>query len=258
VDLLYDPLGFLLATSREVLPVLFFLVVFHLAVLKRPLPRPTRVIVGFVFVLVGMMLFLGGLELALFPVGRSMALQLAEAAQASGSTTWSSYWLVYLFAALIGFSTTIAEPSLIAVAHKAQEASHGAISPWGLRAVVALGVALGIALGAFRIVTGTPIHWFILAGYLIVAGQTLFAPRLLIPLAYDSGGVTTSTVTVPLVAALGLGLASTIPGRSTVIDGFGLIAFASLFPIITVLGYAQIAQLRAKRRPNAAAGGNET
>jgi hypothetical protein len=258
MDLLYDPVGFLLATAREVLPVLFFLVVFHLAVLKRPLPRPTRVLVGFIFVLIGMMLFLGGLELALFPVGRNMALQLAEAAQSSGAATWTSYGLVYFFAALIGFSTTIAEPSLIAVAHKAQEASHGAISPWGLRAVVALGVALGIALGTFRIVTGTPIHWFILAGYLLVAVQTIFAPRLLIPLAYDSGGVTTSTVTVPLVAALGLGLASTIPGRSTVIDGFGLIAFASLFPIITVLGYAQIAQFITKRRQAGSAGRTES
>jgi hypothetical protein len=119
-------------------------------------------------------------------------------------------------------------------------------------------VALGIALGTFRIVTGTPIHWFILAGYLLVAVQTIFAPRLLIPLAYDSGGVTTSTVTVPLVAALGLGLASTIPGRSTVIDGFGLIAFASLFPIITVLGYAQIAQFITKRRQAGSAGRTES
>jgi hypothetical protein len=256
MDLLYDPVGYLLATSREVLPVLVFLVVFHLAVLKRPIPRPARILVGFAFVLVGMMLFLGGLELALFPVGRTMALQLVDAAWSGGAATWSSYWLVYVFAALIGFSTTIAEPSLIAVAHKAQEASHGAISPWGLRVVVALGVALGISLGAFRIVTGTPIHWYIMGGYVIVAAQTLFAPRLIIPLAYDSGGVTTSTVTVPLVAALGLGLATTIPGRSAVIDGFGLIAFASLFPIMTVLGYAQIAQWRrraSRRRPRRAA-----
>ena len=113
--------------------------------------------------------------------------------------------------------------------------------------VVALGVALGIVLGTFRIATGTPLHWYILAGYLIVAVQTLFAPKMIIPLAYDTGGVTTSTVTVPLVAALGLGLASTIPGRSAVLDGFGLIAFASLLPIITVLGYGQLAQWAASR-----------
>jgi len=247
MDFLDNPTAFFLATARDVFPVLLFLLFFQLMVLRRPIHKPTRIAVGFVFVLIGMALFLAGLELALFPVGRSMALQLAEAAQQGGSTSWTAYALVYVFAALIGFSTTIAEPSLIAVAQKAHQASHGAVSPWGLRAVVALGVALGIALGTFRIVTGTPLHWYILAGYVVVAVQTLFAPKMLIPLAYDSGGVTTSTVTVPLVAALGLGLASTIPGRSAVIDGFGLIAFASLFPIITVLGYAQLAQWRTNR-----------
>jgi hypothetical protein len=248
MDILFNPLDMLLATARDVLPVLVMLTVFHLVVLKKPIPRPARIIGGSVLVLVGMTLFLAGLELALFPLGRSMALQLAEAAQAKGVASWTSYGLVYLFAALLGFSTTIAEPSLIAVAHKAHEASRGSISPWGLRVVVAIGVAIGIALGTFRIVTGTPLHWYILAGYVVVAVQTIFAPRLLMPLAYDTGGVTTSTVTVPLVAALGLGLASTIPGRSPVLDGFGLIAFASLFPIITVLCYAQFAQAKAKRR----------
>ncbi len=247
MDFLDNPSAFFLATARDVFPVLLFLIFFQLMVLRRPIYKPTRIAVGFLFVLIGMTLFLAGLELALFPVGRSMALQLAETAQKSGSTSWTAYGLVYVFAALIGFSTTIAEPALIAVAQKAHQASHGAVSPWGLRAVVALGVALGISLGTFRIVTGTPLHWYILGGYVIVAVQTLFAPKMLIPLAYDSGGVTTSTVTVPLVAALGLGLASTIPGRSAVIDGFGLIAFASLFPIITVLGYAQLAQWRANR-----------
>ena len=248
MDLLFDPLRMLLATARDVLPVLIMLTLFHLLVLRRPIPRPTRVIGGFVFVLLGMTMFLIGLELALFPVGKSMATQLVAAAQEEGAASWTAYGLVYLFAALLGFSTTIAEPSLIAVAHKAQEASSGAISPWGLRVVVALGVALGIVLGTFRIATGTPLHWYILAGYLIVAVQTLFAPKMIIPLAYDTGGVTTSTVTVPLVAALGLGLASTIPGRSAVLDGFGLIAFASLLPIITVLGYGQLAQWAASRR----------
>jgi len=247
MNFLNDPAAFFLATARDVFPVLLFLLFFHLMVLKRPIARPSNVAVGFLFVLLGMALFLAGLELALFPVGRSLALQLVEAAQKDGIASWTSYGLVYLFAALLGFATTVAEPSLIAVAHKAQQASHGAISPWGLRAVVALGVAVGISLGTFRIVTGTPLHWYILAGYLVVGVQTLFAPRQLIPLAYDSGGVTTSTVTVPLVAALGLGLASNIPGRSVVIDGFGLIAFASLFPIITVLGYAQLAQWKTNR-----------
>ena len=161
---------------------------------------------------------------------------------------WTDYGWVYLFAFLVGFSTTIAEPSLIAVAQKAHEASRKAVSSWGLRIAVAIGVAIGITLGTFRIVTGTPLHLYIMAGYIVVAIQTVFAPRMIIPLAYDSGGVTTSTVTVPLVAALGLGLASNVPGRSPVLDGFGLIAFASLFPIISVLGYAQLAQWIVRRR----------
>jgi hypothetical protein len=161
---------------------------------------------------------------------------------------WTAYGWIYLFAFLVGFSTTIAEPSLIAVAHKAHEASRKAVAPWGLRVAVAVGVAVGISLGTFRIVTGTPLYLYILAGYVVVIIQTAFAPKMMIPLAYDSGGVTTSTVTVPLVAALGLGLASNVPGRSPVMDGFGLIAFASVFPIISVLGYAQLAQWIAARR----------
>jgi hypothetical protein len=175
-----------------------------------------------------------------------MALQLSAGVQAGGN--WAAYGWIYLFAFLVGFATTIAEPSLIAVAHKAEEASYKAVSATGLRIAVALGVAVGISLGTFRIVTGTPLYLYILFGYVVVAVQTWFAPRMIIPLAYDSGGVTTSTVTVPLVAALGLGLASNVPGRSPVLDGFGLIAFASLFPIISVLGYAQLAQWVVNRR----------
>jgi hypothetical protein len=158
------------------------------------------------------------------------------------------YWWVYLFAAIIGFSATLAEPSLIAVAYKANQASRGTIRPWGLRLVVALGVAAGISLGTFRIVTGTSLVLYIAIGYLVVLVQTIFAPKPIIPLAYDSGGVTTSSVTVPLVTALGLGLSASIPGRDPVLDGFGLIAFASLFPMITVMGYAQLAGWRAARR----------
>lgn len=245
MELFADPLKLLLATARDVLPVLGLLVLFQMVVLRRPLPRPGRIIFGFAFVLVGMACFLGGLDLALFPVGRSMALQLSASAQGSG---WTAYGWIYLFAFLVGFSTTIAEPSLIAVAHKAEEASAKAVSSMGLRIAVAIGVAVGITLGTFRIVTGTPLYMYILSGYILVAVQTYFAPRMIIPLAYDSGGVTTSTVTVPLVAALGLRLASNVPGRSPVLDGFGLIAFASLFPIISVLAYAQLAQWRARRR----------
>ena len=248
MEILFDPIKLLLATAKDVLPVLGLLLVFQTLVLKRPIPRPGRIIFGFCAVLIGMTCFLSGLDLALFPVGRSMALQLTEGAQKGGNTTWTAYFWVYCFAFLVGFSTTIAEPSLIAVAHKAHEASRKAISSWGLRIAVAIGVAIGITLGTFRIVTGTPLYLYIMVGYVVVVIQTIFAPRMIVPLAYDSGGVTTSTVTVPLVAALGLGLASNVPGRSAVIDGFGLIAFASLFPIISVLGYAQLVQWIVRRR----------
>jgi len=184
-----------------------------------------------------------------------MAEQLTDPAFIHGSSAvadlakgvnWQDYYWVYLFAFLIGLSTTIAEPSLIAVAIKANKVSGGAIGIWGLRMSVAIGVAVGIALGCYRIVVGDPIHWYIIWGYIIVVIQTSFAPKLIIPLAYDSGGVTTSTVTVPLLAALGLGLFETVPGRNPLIDGFGLIAFASLFPIMSVMAYAQISEAKAK------------
>ena len=183
-----------------------------------------------------------------------MAQQLTDpgfiAAAGTEGVAWTDYMWVYAFAAAIGFSTTIAEPSLIAVALKAKDVSGGAVSAWGLRVAVAIGVAASIAVGAFRIVTGTPLYLYMIVGYVIVVVQTMYAPRTIIPLAYDSGGVTTSTVTVPLVTALGLGLASTVPGRSVLLDGFGLIALASLFPIIAVMGYAQLSvrkSARAKR-----------
>jgi hypothetical protein len=196
-----------------------------------------------------------GLETALFPLGEIMAKQLTADAigdvgqgAAGPAAVWQRYIWVYVFAAAIGFATTVAEPALLAVALKASEVSGQALNPWGLRISVAVGVAIGVALGTFRIVTGTPLPYYIIAGYVVVIAQTAFAPRDIIPLAFDSGGVTTSTVTVPLVTALGLGLASTIPGRSPIIDGFGLIAFASLFPMMTVMAYAQITQLRTRRR----------
>jgi len=181
-----------------------------------------------------------------------MAYQLTDPGFIAGSDKlrqlqWWDYYWVYLFAFAIGFATTIAEPSLLAVAIKANQVSAGAIGTWGLRIAVALGVAIGIALGVFRIITGTPLYWYIISGYVFVLVQTMFAPRLIIALAYDSGGVTTSTVTVPLVAALGLGLAGTVPGRNPLLDGFGLIAFASLFPIMSVLAYAQLSQWSNRR-----------
>jgi hypothetical protein len=187
-------------------------------------------------------------------LGRLMAEQLTapsfvigEGVDAIVEFAWTDYIWVYIFAAAIGFATTVAEPALIAVAIKAKQVSGGTITVNGLRFAVAVGVAVGVALGSFRIVTGTPLHWYIITGYVIVIIQTMVAPRAIIPLAYDSGGVTTSTVTVPLVAALGLGLADTIPGRSPLLDGFGLIAFASLFPMITVMAYAQISEWLSRR-----------
>jgi hypothetical protein len=237
----------LVLTVKDVLPVLALLMFFQLVVLRKPIPNWKRVVAGFVFVLVGLALFLEGLETALFPIGKIMAKQLSSPEFVFGSETtpvgapWHAYMWVYVFGILIGFSTTVAEPALIAVCYKAHEVSRGSLSQWGLRLAVATGVAIGIGIGTFRIVTGTPLYIYIIAGYMIVVVQTVFAPREIIALAYDSGGVTTSTVTVPLVAALGLGLAETIPGRDPALDGFGLIAFASVFPIITVMGYAQIA-----------------
>jgi hypothetical protein len=228
---------------------------FQLFVLRKKIKNPRRVLVGMVLVILGLAFFLEGLEMVLFPIGRLMAEQLTAPEFIYGADAiipaqadWTEYYWVYAFAAAIGFATTIAEPALIAVAIKANQVSGGTVSVNGLRIAVAIGVAVGVALGAFRIITGTPLHWYIITGYVLVIIQTAFAPKTIIPLAYDSGGVTTSTVTVPLVAALGLGLAETIPGRSALLDGFGLIAFASLFPIIAVMAYAQIgAHLQTRR-----------
>lgn len=247
-DFMMEFVWILIYTLRDVLPIILLIVFFQWVVLKQPIPHLKKVILGGIYVVLGLALFLMGLEKALFPLGKIMATQLSDPAfiEASGNalTDWESYYWIYIFAALIGFSTTIAEPSLIAVAIKAGEVSAGTISPWGLRITVAIGVAFALALGTFRIVTGTPLFVYIMAGYMVVIVQTIFAPKRLIALAYDSGGVTTSTVTVPLVAALGLGLSSAVPGRNPAVDGFGLIAFASLFPIITVLGYAQFMNLK--------------
>ncbi|WP_045860877.1 DUF1538 domain-containing protein [Teredinibacter purpureus] len=245
MDLVTEFFKVLLATTRDVIPIVAIIFGFQIIVIRKKIPALPQVVMGFFLVLLGLTFFLLGLEKALFPVGRLMAEQLT----ALNDPTVGYLW-VYLFAFSIGASTTIAEPSLIAVAIKANQVSGGAIGIWGLRIAVAIGVAVGITLGAWRIVTGYPIHWFIVAGYIIVVIQTTFAPKLIVPLAYDSGGVTTSTVTVPLVAALGLGLAENIPGRSALIDGFGLIAFASLFPIMSVMAYAQIANFKSSRTKN--------
>jgi len=230
-----------MATVLDVLPIAIILFVFQAVVLRKKPANLKRVLIGFVYVLLGLSLFLVGLEKALFPLGKAMAKMLTDPTflgiESGAPVRWEDYLWVYVFAAAIGFATTVAEPSLIAVALKAQEVSGGTLRAFELRIAVAIGVAFGVSVGAYRIVSGTPLPYYIMAGYALVIMQTFFASKPIIPLAYDSGGVTTSTVTVPVVAALGLGLASAIPGRSPLLDGFGLIAFASVFPIVTVLGY---------------------
>jgi Protein of unknown function (DUF1538) len=240
------------ATLSDVMPIAAIIFGFQFFVLRRAIPNFKKVLIGFFYVILGLSLFLMGLEKALFPLGKLMAEQLTNPVfiygaeqSANISAHWLDYYWVYIFAFAIGFSTTIAEPSLLAVAMKANEVSGGSIGVRGLRVSVAIGVAIGLALGSYRIVTGIPIHYFIISGYVIVVIQTFYAPKMIVPLAYDSGGVTTSTVTVPLVAALGLGLAESVPGRSVLIDGFGLIAFASLFPIMSVMAYAKITEYQA-------------
>jgi len=243
------------STIRDVLPIVVILFGFQFLVIRKKVPNLKKIAVGFVYVLAGLTLFLVGLQEALFPLGEAMARQLTAvefikpgATGAHEDAIWTDYTWVYIFAAAIGFATTIAEPALIAVALKAEGISGGAIRASGLRIAVATGVAFGVSVGTYRIVSGTPLPYYIMAGYVVVILQTFWASKTIIPLAFDSGGVTTSTVTVPVVTALGLGLATTIPGRNPLIDGFGLIAFASVFPIMAVLAYAQLSDWMLARR----------
>jgi nitrogen regulatory protein PII len=218
----------ILGVLKDVAPIIFIILFFQYAILKKPIDNLKTVTLGVVLVIFGLYAFILGLEMGLFSLGESMAYQLTQG---------NSVFIIFAFAFAIGFSTTMAEPALMAIAKKSKEISDGKINDFALRLFVATGVAIGIALGAFRIIDGGHIHYYIIVGYIVVIILTFIAPRYIIPIAYDSGGVTTSTVTVPLVAALGLGLATNIEGRSALIDGFGLIAFASLFPMITVMGY---------------------
>lgn len=227
---------------RDLAPIILVVVVFQLAVFGQPLPNLLDLLIGLAFVTLGLTFFIYGLEMGLFPIGESMAHAFAR----KGSV----FWLV-VFAFSLGFGTTIAEPALIAVAAEAASvaANAGVIEQTiaseqsyanGLRYTVALSVGIAIVLGVIRILKGWPIHFMIIGGYLLVVIMTIFAPKEIIGLAYDSGGVTTSTITVPLVTALGVGLASSIKGRNPMLDGFGLIAFASLLPIIFVMAYGMV------------------
>ena len=248
MNVLADLLSTFVDTLHDVLPIALTITGFQVFVLRRPFHHLGQMVMGFLAILIGMSLFLVGLELALFPAGRMMARQLSSPDFIADVHDWVSYYWVYVFAMTIGFATTVAEPALIAVAIKAHHVSGGAIQAWPLRVAVGLGVGAGLTLGTIRIVTGMPLYYLIIGGYVVVMIQTLLAPRQIIALAYDSGGVTTSTITVPIVTALGLGLAEQVPGRSALLDGFGLIAFASLFPIISVLAYAQFAEWRRRHR----------
>ena len=241
----------ILRSAIDVLPIVVFLFAFQRIVIGQPLANGRQIAIGFVFVVVGLGMFLLGLDQTLFPLGKLMAQQLTDpdflyetVGKSLTDLVWQDYYWVYFFACAIGFSSALAEPALIAIAMKANAISGGAIGVWGLRVAVAIGVGVGVSLGCYRIISGLPLHYFIAVGYLVVILQTAFAPKLIVPLAYDSGGVSTSTVTVPLIAALGLGLSEAVPGRSALLDGFGLVAFACLFPIISVLAYGQLAVLR--------------
>ncbi len=242
-----------LDTGRNVMPIAIIILSFQLLVIRKPLAHPGKTLLGFINLIIGITFFMEGLDIALFPLGELMAKQLSapefiHPSAGQTPTDWRHYQWIYLFGAFIGSAATLAEPSLLAVARKAEEISGKTISAWGLRIAVSLGVAVAIGLGTFRIVTGTPLYYYIAVAYSVVIIQTMFAPKVIIGLAYDVGGVTTSTVTVPIITALGLSLAANVPGRNPLLDGFGLISLACLFPVISVLGYAQLAAWRAKKR----------
>ncbi len=238
-SLLLGMLTDLLAMFRDVLPIIAVVLVFQYLVIRKAVAHVHKVAAGFVLVIVGLYAFVVGLKLGLFPIGQSMAEQLI---------TLDRVVFVYLFAFSIGFATTMAEPALIAIGHKAEEAAKGRLNGNVIRILVALGVAIGITIGVHRIITGDSIHYYIMAGYTLVIILTWLSPRYIVALAFDLGGVTTSEVTVPLVTALGIGLATHIEGRNVLIDGFGLIAFASIFPIVTVMLYAIAADVAARAR----------
>ena len=248
MDLIRELSTTLMLTAADVLPVAVFILFFYRFVLGQKLVDRANVLFGLVFVTVGLALLLLGVDKALFPAGRMMVTQLAPAASGEPVThDWVSYYPIYAFAFAIAFAAAFAEPALLTIALRVNEISGGAIGTRGLRTAASLGVATGVALGCIRIVTGIPLHWCIAGALMIIAIQTLFAPRAIVPLAYDSGGVSTTAVTVPVVAALGLGLAELLPGRNPLLDGFGLIALACLFPTISVLAYAQVASSLERR-----------
>ncbi|MCX7087864.1 MAG: DUF1538 domain-containing protein [Methylococcales bacterium] len=232
----------LFTSFLDLLPILFVVLVFQILVIQQPIPDVLNLMIGTLFVVLGLALFMLGLEQSLFPIGESMAHAFAR----KGSVFW-----LLVFAFCLGFGTTIAEPSLIAVANEAAKiASTGKVIAstieakedyaFGLRISVALSVGFAILIGVLRIIRNWPLHYVIISGYIVVVTMTPFAPPEIIGIAYDAGGVTASTISVPLITALGVGLASSIKGRNPLIDGFGLIAFASLTPMIFVMAYGML------------------
>jgi len=226
----------------DLLPIILVITFFQLVILRQPFPELLDVLIGAVMVIAGLMLFVQGLEMGLFPIGETLAVAFAQ----KGSLTW-----LLIFGFGLGFSTTVAEPALIAITQEAAKvAAQGSIIAsgenarasyaLGLRLTVAVSVGLAIGIGIIRILRGWPVHYLIISGYMIVVLMTLIAPKEIVGIAYDLGGVTTSTVTVPLVTALGVGLASSIRGRNPMVYGFGMIAFASLLPMIFVMGFGMI------------------
>lgn len=226
----------------DLLPIILVITFFQLVILRQPFPELLEVLIGVVMVIAGLMLFVQGLEMGLFPIGETLAVAFAQ----KGSLTW-----LLIFGFGLGFSTTVAEPALIAITQEAAKvAAQGSIIAsgenarasyaLGLRLTVAVSVGLAIGIGIIRILRGWPVHYLIISGYMIVVLMTLIAPKEIVGIAYDLGGVTTSTVTVPLVTALGVGLASSIRGRNPMVYGFGMIAFASLLPMIFVMGFGMI------------------
>jgi len=239
---LADAMRPLFEAARDLTPIVLVILFFQVLVLRQSIPNLEEMLVGLALVLTGLALFVRGLDIGMFPLGESMARAFAKKG--------NIYWLL-AFAFLLGFGTTVAEPALIAVAGKAARiaADSGMIGDTqaamdgyanGLRLTVAISVGTAIVLGVLRILSGWPVHFCIMAGYAVVVALTMFAPKEIIGIAYDSGGVTTSTITVPLVTALGIGLATSIRGRNPLLDGFGLIAFASLLPMIFVMAYGML------------------
>ena len=242
VKLLKQPPRLLFNSFMDLLPIILVVSFFQFVVLQQPFPNVSKLLGGILMVMLGLALFIQGLKMALFPLGEEIAFNFVRAGK---------LWWLFLFAFTLGFGTTVAEPALIAISDEAAKiaAAGGMIDnnddsqagyALGLRITVALAVGVSLLIGVLRILKGWPVQYLIIGGYIGVVIMTSFAPPEIIGIAYDSGGVTTSTVTVPLVAALGVGLASSIRGRDPMLDGFGLIAFASLTPIIFVMAYGML------------------